>query len=235
MKNLSKQLSAEVLKGKKETIVDINKINFVEAVKLEWYLNNLLPASKQKTSFGSINELKEYLKKRLELKTDKKLADLNKKLEFKEGLQEIESLTINVEWKKSSMWGSNPTAEAYVNGLGHLSSGSIGGCGYDKKSTAVADVLNQIPQFSKLMCELKNKLSNCKKTNRELFGYGAGYGIIPKFEGGVGVGCYDRIFNSIGYEFKNISSGKTFDVYQISKVSKKTQKSKSEKLYNYKN
>ena len=235
MKNLSKQLVAEVLKSKKETLQSINKIDFAEAKKLEWYLNNLLPAGKQNEVFNSVIELKEYLKKRLELRTSKKLESLNKQLVFNDNLEEIESLTITVEWKKSSMWGSNPTAEAYINGIGRVSSGSIGGCGYDKCSTAVANVLNQVPQFKKLMCELKNKLSNCKKTNRELFGYGSGYGIIPTFEGGVGVSCYDRIFNSIGYEFKTVSSGKTFDVYRISKVTPKEQKRKTTKLYNYAN
>jgi len=235
MKNLSKQLRSEVLKGKKETLQSINKIDFSEAKKLDWYLNNLLPAGKQKDVFNSVKELKEYLKKRLELRTSKKLESLEKQLSFNDNLQEIESLTINVEWKKSSMWGMNPTAEAYINGIGRVSSGSIGGCGYDKQSTAVANVLNQAPQFKKIMCELKNKLSNCKKQNRELFGYGSGYGIIPSFEGGVGVNCYDRIFNSIGYEFKTVSSGKNFDVYQINKVDKKTSKAKSKKLYSYSN
>jgi hypothetical protein len=83
------------------------------------------------------------------------------------------------------------------------------------------------------MYELKNKKH--KLTNRELFGYGSGYGILPNFEGGVGVSCYDRIFNAIGYEFKTVSSGKTFDVYRISKVTKKEQKRKAIKLYNYAN
>jgi len=133
------------------------------------------------------------------------------------------------------MWGSNPTATAFVCGVGELSSGSIGGCGYDKQSTAVANVLNQIPQFKKLMFELKDKPKNAKLKNREVFGYGSGYGILPNFEGGVGVSCYDRIFNAIGYEFKTLSIGKTFDVYQISKVTPKEQKRKSTKVYNYAN
>lgn len=235
MKNLSKQLTAEVLKRRNETLLSIRKIETNEAKKLDWYLSNLLPAAKKNHVFKTVLELKIYLVDRLEKQTIKKIESLQNELSFSNNLEEIESLTITVEWKKSSMWGSNPTAEAYINGIGSVSSGSIGGCGYDKQSTAVANVLNQVPQFKKLMCELKNKLSNCKKTNREVFGYGAGYGIIPTFEGGVGVSCYDRIFNTIGYEFKTVSSGKTFDVYRISKVTKKEQKRKTTKLYNYAN
>lgn len=133
------------------------------------------------------------------------------------------------------MWGSNQTAESYVNGIGNISSGLIGGYGYDKCSTAVAKVLNQVPQFRKLMFELKNKPSNVNKKNCELFGYGSGYGILPNFEGGVGVNCYDRILNTIGYEFKTVSSGKTFDVYKISKVTLAEQKIKKENFYDYQN
>jgi len=220
MKNLSKLLSADVLKSKKETLETIKTIDYVDAKQLPWYLNQLLPASKKTALFNTVKELKDYLIKRLELNTFKKLESLNKRLVFNENLQEIEVLTINVEWKKSQMWGSNPTAEAYVNGIGHVSSGSIGGCGYDKQSTAVANVLNQVPQFVKLLCEFKNKPANYKRKNNDVFGYGSGYGVIPSFEGGVGVSCYNNIFNKIGYEFKTLSSGKTFDVYQVSKITK---------------
>lgn len=235
MKNLSKQLTAEALKRRNETLSSIRKIETNEAKQLAWYLSQLLPATKKNHVFKTVSELKSYLIDRLEKQTIKKIESLQNQLIFNDNLQLINELTITVEWKKSSMWGSNPTAEAYVNGIGHVSSGSIGGWGYDKQSTAVARVLNEVPQFKKLMFELKNKLSNCKKSNRELFGYGSGYGILPNFEGGVGVSCYDRIFNSIGYEFKTVSSGKTFDVYRISKVSTKEQKRKTTKLYNYAN
>ena len=222
MKNLSKQLTAEALKRRNETLSSIRKIETNEAKKLDWYLNNLLPATKKNHVFKTVSELKSYLVDRLEKQTIKKIESLQDQLSFNDNLQEIESLTINVEWKKSSMWGSNPTAEAYVNGIGRVSSGSISGCGYDKNSTAVANVLNQVPQFKKLLCELKNKPNNYKRKNNDVFGYGSGYGIIPSFEGGVGVSCYNAIFNKIGYEFKTISSGKTFDVYQVSKITKKS-------------
>lgn len=235
MKNLSKQLTTEVVKRQNETLSSIRKIETNEAKKLEWFLQNLLPATKKNHVFKNVTELKSYLVDRLKKQTIKKLESLQNELIFNENLIEIESLTINVEWKKSSMWGNNPTATTFVYGIGELSSGSIGGCGYDKESTAVAKVLNQIPQFRKLMFELKNKSKNAKLKNREIFGYGSGYGILPNFEGGVGVSCYDRIFNTVGYEFKKVSSGKTFDVYQISKVSKTEQKRKFTKLYNYQN
>jgi hypothetical protein len=235
MENLSKQLTNEALKRQNESLASIRKITTNEAGKLEWYLIQLLPASKKRHTFESVTELKSYLVDRLKNQTIKKIESLQKELVFNESLQEIESLTINVEWEKSKMWGNNPNASAYVPNVGEVCSGSIGGCGYDKESTSVAKVLNQVPQFRKLLFELKNKRSNCKKQNREVFGYGAGYGILPSFEGGVGVNCYDRVFNAIGYKFETVSSGKTFDVYRVSKVTPKEQKRKSTKLYSYSN
>jgi hypothetical protein len=79
----------------------------------------------------------------------------------------------------------------------------------------VANCLNQIDEILKLLYTIKN--DNLDKDNRDIFGYGSGYGITPSIEGGVGVSCYPRIFEKLGYEFKTITSGKTFDVYTITK------------------
>jgi len=216
MKNLAKQLENEVLTRRDEKLASIRKIETNEAKKLDWYLLELLPANKKNHVFANVQECKKYLIDRLEKLTLKKLQKTFSYLDFNENLPQIESLTITVEWKRSQMWGINPTAEAYVSGLGMVSSGSISGCGYDKQSTAVANVLNQVPQFLKLMYKLKNK--NSKLKNNDIFGYGSGYGILPSFEGGVGVNCYNKIFNSIGYEFTTVSSGKNFDVYKVTKI-----------------
>ncbi len=94
-------------------------------------------------------------------------------------------------------------------------SGSIDGYGYDKQSTAVANCLNQIDEILKMLYTIKN--DNIDKENRDLLGYGSGYGLTPSIEGGVGVSCYPYIFSKLGYEFKTIASGKTFDVYTITK------------------
>lgn len=205
---------------------------------IDWRLTDLLTkgqknyinvASKKIT----LNEFKAMIKSRLKVYENKRInAEFNKLL-FSENLQPIENITITVDWKRSKTWGMNPNAESFVYGLGTLKSGSVSGCGYDKLSTAVANVLNQIPQFLQLMYVVKNK--NCKKSNRECLGYGSGYGILPAFEGGVGVSCYDRIFTNIGYKFETVSSGKTFDVFSISKISRKEQKEKLQRLYNYQN
>jgi hypothetical protein len=213
MKNLTQSIISENEKNNAYKLELINNLDNADVSKLDWRLSDLLTAG-QKKKLVSLEELKEALKSRNKKAQEKKnLKDLEN-LNFS-NLDDIETLTINVEWKKSQMWGMNPTAEAYVNGIGHVSSGSIGGCGYDKQSTAVARVLNQVPQLIKKLYELKE--NNIDTKNHNLFGYGSGYGVLPSFEGGVGVSCYDRIFNAIGYTFETISNGKMFDVYRISR------------------
>lgn len=212
MKNLAKAIVSENEKNNAYKLELINTLDNTDVSKLDWRLSDLLTAGQKKKLF-SLEELKEVLKSRNKKAQEKKnLKDLER-LNLA-SLEDIETLTINVEWKRSQMWGMNPNAEAYINGIGHVSSGSISGCGYDKQSTAVAKVLNQVPQLIKKLYELKE--NNVETKNHDLFGYGSGYGVLPSFEGGVGVSCYYKIFDSIGYEFKTISNGKTFDVYQIS-------------------
>jgi hypothetical protein len=142
MKNLNKLLVSQQIRIKRERLAMIKKIANPNAFELDRLLRPLFPKSKENHIFESISMLKEYLIKRLEIKIEDKIKQDLIKLEFSESLQPLSEVIITVEWKKSKMWGSNPTAESYVSGLGFLTSGSIGGCGYDKQSTAVAAVMN---------------------------------------------------------------------------------------------
>ena len=214
MKNLALAIVNENVKNNNFKLELIEALTDTNVKNLDWSLSDLLTAGQKKKDF-SIEQLKEVLKDRLKKAIEKRnLKDLQK-LNFKD-LEDIESVVINVEWKRSQMWGMNPNANAYINGVGEVSSGSISGCGYDKQSTAVANVLNQIPQLIRKMYEVKENNTDVK--NHELFGYGSGYGVLPYFEGGVGVGCYNKILNKIGYSFETVTSGKVFDVYKISKL-----------------
>ena len=141
------------------------------------------------------------------------------RLTFLMDAKDFTGCTINVEWKANRTWGSNPRAETFVSGIGYVKSGSIGGCGYDKQSTAVAKVLNQIQGLEKMMLLKAEKRG--KKSLREFFGYGCGYNFKPYFEGNVGVSCYNTIFNKIGFEFKQTVNTKNFDVFTIQPKSKR--------------
>jgi len=129
------------------------------------------------------------------------------------------SASVSIECKKSAMWGSNPSGSASVSyadkSRNIFESGSISGCGYDKESTAFAHAINQSNSFLKALYVLKD--ANVETKNHDLFGYGSGYGILPRLEGGVGVSCFYRIFEKLGFKMDNAASGKTFDAYMINK------------------
>ena len=92
------------------------------------------------------------------------------------------------------MWGYCPKGN---DNYGHSTS-SITGCGYCKESTATAQLLNQNETIMKRLYKAKNKKATAK--NNDLLGYGSGYGILPSFEGGVGVSCHVRILEKLGYK-----------------------------------
>lgn len=217
--NLLNAIKAEKFNQLKDFTEELNNYDSVESILKTWKYNDLLPkGKKEKLSTWDIGTVKEYLISRKVKEHGKYIAAKLKHLQTVEQAQDLESITVAVEWKRSRMWGNNPTADARVcdKQYGYnYSSGSIGGCGYDKGSTAVAQAINQSNEFLKAMYLLKE--TNINKTNHDLFGYGAGYGILPHLEGGVGVSCYPRIFEKIGFDFKTTASGKSFDVYTIVK------------------
>lgn len=202
------------------TISEVQNIQHLD----KWQFSDLLPKGKNLNNFKNLEDAKAYLLKRKEKQIKKEIEN---KLNFIKSISnagELIDIKITVEWKKSKMWGSNPVAQCwygYTNNegnfcRGHVTSGSIVGCGYDKQSEAVARCLNQINCVLKPLYVAKDKAID--KSNHEILGYGSGYGICPSIEGGVGVNCYPSIFNKIGYNFQTIASGKTFDVYTITKT-----------------
>ena len=129
-------------------------------------------------------------------------------------------LIITIEWKASRMWRSNP--KAYTN-YGFISR-SICGCGYDKLSTAIAEALNSHLPILKMLYRKKNydlltwKDGDIKNDyNREVLGYGSGYGILPCFEGGVGVESHKTILARLGLEMRQVSNTNNTNVFIIKK------------------
>ena len=225
MKNLIKAIETEEKKRLEDFIFSINQVRDFKSLDT-WTYNDLLPKGRKMDSFNSLADATIYLIARKQKQIYKSIErEVNKiKTVFNAG--KLISVKISIEWKRSQMWGSNPKAEAwctYIDENGntnshYVQSGSIGGCGYDKQSTAVAECLNQFNEVLKLLYVAKDKNPNAK--NNEILGYGAGYGILPSIEGGVGVSCYNRIFEPLGYNFNTVASGKSFDVYTITKIQK---------------
>ena len=217
MKNLIKADKAKILQHREDFVKSLRKEKDVQTILSKWYYNHLIPSTSKFRKWESVKELKNYLILRQSKQEDKKIIEQALRVQTVASAGDFDKITVTIEWKKSRMWGSNPSAEAVVDHLdgtrARYCSGSIGGCGYDKESTAIAQAVNQCNEFLKALYLKKDK--NMKKDNRDLFGYGSGSGIFPMLEGGVGVSCYPKIFDKIGYTFNNVASGKTFDVYVI--------------------
>lgn len=148
------------------------------------------------------------------------------KIDEAEKAEELEYIRINIDWVRNRTWGYNPRVELWTN-CGYYT-GTASGCGYDKESSAIAEALNSSPEVMKKLYELAEKMLeevgnvayksdlNCISW-RNSIGYGSGYSIRPYFEGGVGVGCFERILNKMGYLWHNAGSGKNWDCYNITK------------------
>jgi len=234
MKNLIKAIETEQKNRLNDFILAINQVQSTDTFDIKglqtWQYNDLLPKGKNVSNF-SFNALKGYLISRKEKSIYKSIEREVSKIKTVCNAGILIECKISMEWKRSRMWGNNPTAECWYSytdaegqyRTGYVKSGSIGGCGYDKGSTAVAECLNQINEVLKPLYVKKDKATkqipnSQSEVNRSLFGYGSGYGILPSIEGGVGVSCYPKIFESIGYKFATQASGKTFDVYTINKI-----------------
>lgn len=210
-------LVAEQDKRLAEFIADLATAQDVAAIMGKRQFADLLTPSKKRKQW-QLNDLIQHLTERYEKRTERRKADRLAHLqEVERNAEPVNYIDISVEWKKSRMWGHNPTAEVYCSTETYgftYNSGSVGGCGYDKGSTAVALGLNQSPHFLHMLYSYKEE-NGATTNNRELFGYGSGYGILPSIEGGVGVSCYPAIMQKLGYTWKQIGNGKAFDVYQI--------------------
>lgn len=166
---------------------------------------------------------KEYIKnpkekfiKFLEGRKQKEISEELHKIKCVEEADDFKGdFIITLEWKKSYMWGSNPTAYTNYGFNGE----SISGCGYCKTSTATAQAINSHNPILKLLYTKEEKrLRKINKVDRcDFIGYGSGYHTLPKFEGGVGISSHERIIEGLGLNMKTITNTSQTDVYLISK------------------
>lgn len=121
-----------------------------------------------------------------------KLNKLNKTeqnaLAFCDALMRNGGGTVVIEWKRSAQWGSNPQIE-YMGGR----CCSVSGCGYDKESTALSEVLRFLaPRES----EAYGKIWSC---------------------GGAGVSSVQRELSAIGWDLVQTANTKTVNVYNLTR------------------
>lgn len=214
MKKLTKQVKKENEKELKKAISNLNKAKKEDFINLWYYSEKLTKRQKEKLTK---KEQKEILKNKIIKDYEKRLIKNLKRIDtIKNANQNVETITINVDWVKNPTWGYNPHATIYTNN-GETTEGKASGCGYDKESTAIAEALNKNNDILKLLYIAKNKKMTLKNTNNhDILGYGSGYGVLPYFEGGVGVSSLLNIFKKLNYNIVEHHTEKS-DFYTITK------------------
>ncbi len=157
-------------------------------------------------------------------------------------LPPVNRIKIKIRWTKSRAWVHNPTWEAWAWGETakggspitpnrdwhrYAKGGSIGGCGYDKQSTATAEALNALlkPYLFRLNPKLFTRVRNDNGTTKSGMPYGIDDGIHgtqkkmwtlwdPSFSGGVGVNCHEAIVCHLGGKIITHEGDDTWDFYE---------------------
>ena len=140
-----------------------------------------------------------------------------KQIEAEKNQKPVKRIDIVLEWKKSRTWGMCPKAEARAtfadNTCEYFEGRTVTGCGYDKQSTAVAEVLNHFLKY-KLWAE--NERIQKENIKHDSLPYGATfisqYNYVG-FSGGVGVNCYYRVAEFMGDKFTTNFSTNSVDNY----------------------
>lgn len=128
------------------------------------------------------------------------------KIAAAEAAPDITAAHIDVEWKKSAVWGYNPTAE--ITGQQRRTSGHASGCGYDKQSAAIASAANVNPEIMRILYK--------HAENGGVFPYSVNtWAGLPYFDGGCGVSCFYNVFDACGYSWVDVAHGKIYDVYRL--------------------
>lgn len=179
----------------------------------------------------------EYAKKRAKKELEKSLSKDLALLDNIANAPTVNRIDIVVEWKNNRTWGKNAhaTVNVHAANVTETYTGKASGCGYDKRSTAVSNALNQSFSVLQVLCNKKEKilaemedkenlltleefldLTNSKFRNA----LGCGvvtYTVIPKFEYGVGIRSTLEVFKKMDFEtFDNESARKT-DYYNITR------------------
>lgn len=121
-------------------------------------------------------------------------------------------ISVVVEWYKSATWGANPQAKV-ITGENYNVSRKVGGCGYDKESTATAECFNNDLGILKIALVSLYKKEHSKKYLGS--GYGATIDLFGvSFSGGVGFNCHESIITNSGfYRVTARTGGKMFNTY----------------------
>lgn len=146
---------------------------------------------------------------------DKYARELKKDLQRVDDIANAETCTyfkLTIDWTTGGHYGWQARANL-ATCINYYEGKKTGGCGYDKGSTAAANVLNVAPEILKKLYEQEEKrLSKRERqSRRDYIGYGCfdvygGNYYKPRFEGGVGIEAHITILKNCGYDVELIST-----------------------------
>ncbi|MGL5753602.1 MAG: hypothetical protein ACRCXT_23865 [Paraclostridium sp.] len=161
------------------------------------------------------------------INNDASLTDRKKKNRIKKELQQIEDALnepvlkearIDINWKRSANWGMNPHLTVRFTDINdktfNAGAYKCSGCGYDKKSTVFAEMMNSL--FLNMILENIDKIIETENLPYGLSNY-IERGFLPSFEGGAGMNCYYSILEFLGYELEQTTDLKDYDVFYITR------------------
>lgn len=137
------------------------------------------------------------------------LKRANDEIEAMEKELPVKRIEIDIEWKRNQTWGYNPHATAwaqYSDGHWAQATASCSGCGYDKKSTVVADVMNQLCRGM-----LWRNRRKAKKAPHPAIYYNENG--RPWFEGGCGMSTYREVAAFLGGKMEQVADTNTYDKF----------------------
>ena len=127
--------------------------------------------------------------------------------------------TITIDWRKNSEGGYDPRATMEYTYVGRdgkkrsrtIRSERVRGGGIEKRPIAIADALNQSPEFSRLIYDAREN------------GKDAGAGVslsrgrvdLPIYEGRAGDSAQERSLRRLGYDVDTVSKTDTTEVVSI--------------------
>lgn len=179
----------------------------------------------------------EYAKKRAKKELEKSLNEDLVLLENIANAPTFNRIDVVVEWKLNRTWGNNPhaTVNVHAANITETYTGKASGCGYDKRSTAVSNALNQSFSVLQALCDKKEKILESMEKLENLMTFdeffesvnskirntlGAGvsyYNVIPKLEYGVGIKSTLEVFEKLSFETISNELAWKSDYYTIYK------------------
>lgn len=159
--------------------------------------------------------LAEYKQKREEQKAaraeKRNTAKYAKEVKALKEQKPVRHMFINIEWYKNRTWGMCPKLKAYVDyhdgTHDTFEVGRITGCGYDKESTALAELFNQTLAYKLYMVD---SIEGHPYGITKYTYYGSE---VRRFEGGVGTSCYYPISKYIGGTLEHAHESSISDTF----------------------